>query len=318
MVTAGVLVVPVKFNALNQLPVVNVGMLAPLVNDKFGALVAVPPVVPKVNVRATLIALVNPPVPVYVKLLASAMANAAVPVSAMLPEPNAIARTLVLLELRPLVVNVKLFKFSCPRDNVVVPVTVNASFNVATSAELEEIFSAAMVLPALVIVPLPTMFAVSPVYVPPVANIKELTLTVVVAGVLVVPVKFKVLNQLPLANVGTAAPLVNDKLGALVDAPPAALPKENVRVMSAAAVNPPVPEQVNPVAVAIDNTVVASVVCANTILPVPNWTERVLVLALLNAPVVNVKLFRFSVPLVSAVVAVNAVANAPASVVVPV
>ena len=37
---------------------------APVVNVKFGALAEVPPVVPQVNVRVTLIVAVNPPVPV--------------------------------------------------------------------------------------------------------------------------------------------------------------------------------------------------------------------------------------------------------------
>ena len=61
---AGVHVDPVKFNVLNQLPDVKVGMAAPLVRDKFGALVIEPPVVPNTNVLVTDIALVNPPVPV--------------------------------------------------------------------------------------------------------------------------------------------------------------------------------------------------------------------------------------------------------------
>ena len=56
-------VVP-KFNKLNQLPVVSVAIDAPLVNVKFGALVANPPVVPNLKVLVTDIILVNPPVPV--------------------------------------------------------------------------------------------------------------------------------------------------------------------------------------------------------------------------------------------------------------
>ena len=56
-------VVP-KFKFLNQLPVVNVCTAVPLpVNDKLGALVVEPPVVPKVYVLVT-DADVNPPVPV--------------------------------------------------------------------------------------------------------------------------------------------------------------------------------------------------------------------------------------------------------------
>ena len=63
-VTAGVHVEPLKFNVLNQLPVVKVGIAAPLGSDKFGLLVVDPPVVPNVKVLVTDIALVKPPVPV--------------------------------------------------------------------------------------------------------------------------------------------------------------------------------------------------------------------------------------------------------------
>lgn len=51
-----------------------------------------------------------------------------------------------------------------------------------------------------------------------------LTNTVVTAGVAVVPVKFRVLNQLPVVIVGMAAPLVIAKFGELVDEPPAVDP----------------------------------------------------------------------------------------------
>ena len=57
-------VVP-KSSVLNQLPVVIVAILAPVVNVKFGALDVVPPVVPKAKVLVTAMsATVNPPVPV--------------------------------------------------------------------------------------------------------------------------------------------------------------------------------------------------------------------------------------------------------------
>lgn len=42
------------------------------------------------------------------------------------------------------------------------------------------------------------------------------------------------------------------------------------------------PVHVNPVAVAIDNTIVPAVVCANAMLPVPNAIERVVELLELN------------------------------------
>ena len=75
----GALVLPVKTSLLNQLPVVNVHAEAPPVMYKVGEFDVVPPVVPKVNVRVTLIVVENPPVvdpvPVFVKPVAVAMLN---------------------------------------------------------------------------------------------------------------------------------------------------------------------------------------------------------------------------------------------------
>ena len=71
-------VVP-KLNVLNQLAVVSVGIEAPEVNVKFGALVDVPPVVPQVKVLVTdIAATANPPEPVYVKPVSVAMLNTTV------------------------------------------------------------------------------------------------------------------------------------------------------------------------------------------------------------------------------------------------
>jgi hypothetical protein len=78
------------------------------------------------------------------------------------------------------------------------------------------------------------------VYVPPLANVNEFTFTVVVAGVLVVPVKSNILNQLPEVIVGIDAPEVNARLGALVDVPPV-VPHVNVLATDIVEVNPPVP-----------------------------------------------------------------------------
>ena len=66
-------VVP-KLKFLNQLAVVNVWIAVPLaVSDKLGALVAVPPVVPNVNVLVIAAVALNPPVvPVQVNPVASA------------------------------------------------------------------------------------------------------------------------------------------------------------------------------------------------------------------------------------------------------
>lgn len=59
--------------------VVIVAIDAPVVNVKFGALVEVPPVVPHVKVFVALIATtVNPPVPVYEKLVSMAILNTVV------------------------------------------------------------------------------------------------------------------------------------------------------------------------------------------------------------------------------------------------
>jgi len=159
------------------------------------------------------------------------------------------------------------------------------------------------------------------VYVPPVAKVRVETYNplelAVTAGVHVVPVKFRVLNQEPSVNVGTDAPLVIDRFVALVEDPPV-VPKTYVLVIDASVVKPPVPVQVKPVAVAIDSTVVAAVVWANTMLLEPNAIDRVLVLVELNMPVVRLNPFNASVPLVNVAVAVAVIVNASPKDVVPV
>jgi hypothetical protein len=72
-------VVP-KFNVLNQLPVVNVAIAVPLpVNVKLHALAAVPPaVLPSEYVLVTFAFVVNPPVPVTVKLVVVAICKTVV------------------------------------------------------------------------------------------------------------------------------------------------------------------------------------------------------------------------------------------------
>ena len=98
------------------------------------------------------------------------------------------------------------------------------------------------------------------VYVPPVAKVKLPTrFMVVTAGVQVLPVKFRLLNQPFVVIVGIAAPEVIDKFGALV-AEPFVVPNVNVLVTDASAEKPPVPDKVKLVAIAILNTVVAAVV----------------------------------------------------------
>lgn len=130
-VPVAVLVKPnAKLNVLNQLVAVNVNADAPVVIDKFGALVIEPPVVPNVNVLVTVPLLTNPPVPVYVKLVTSAIDNtvwaADVCVSEILLVPKLMARTLAPVEANIPVVKSNPFKVNVPAVNVYVPVAVNA------------------------------------------------------------------------------------------------------------------------------------------------------------------------------------------------
>ena len=123
--------VPVKFNALNQLPVVNVIIAEPLVIDKFGALVTVPLVVPKVNVRVTDASVTNPPVVAdCVKLVTSAILRtvvaAVVVVNIMLFEPKLIERITAPVDMNEPVVKLNPFKTIDPQVNVYAPVVVNA------------------------------------------------------------------------------------------------------------------------------------------------------------------------------------------------
>ena len=125
-------VVP-KFKFLNQPAVVNVAMLAPVVNVKFTAFDKEPPVVPNVNVLVLpIFATVNPPGPVYVKLVTIAILNttvaAVVCVRLMFPAlalPNAIERTPVPVELNMPAAKVTLSaNVNVPAVNVYVPVVV--------------------------------------------------------------------------------------------------------------------------------------------------------------------------------------------------
>ena len=118
---------------------------------------------------------------------------------------------------------------------------------------------------------------------------------------------------------------VNLKLGALADVapdkyglPPALMPNLNVCVTVEPATNPPVPLQLKLKTVSILIRVELTVGSTNTMSPVPNSMLRVFELDELNIPVVNVNPFKANVPDVKLVVAVVAVDNAPANVVVPV
>ena len=236
-------------------------------------MLAEPPVVPKVNVLVTLMVDWKPPVPdpyvpllVLVKLVAVAMlkftrANVVV-LNTILPVPNATDRVLVLLEAKVPVASVKLFSTRAPLVNVVVPVAtkLNASLNVVVPDTLL-IVNAAIVLPLLIILPVPTMLRVSDANVPPDDNVRSPAMFSVATGranAVVPKLRFLIKLVVVMEMIATPAP-VNATLGALV-ASPAADPVVSVLVMEASVVNPPAPVQVNPVAVAMLNTTVAAVV----------------------------------------------------------
>ena len=194
-------------------------------------------------------------------------------------------------------VKLKVAKLMSPAVCVYV-VQPNAAANVVVPAWLT--VNAAIVLPLGVMVPVPRIVAVNPVYTPaPLDSVNALRFNEVVGSVNAVVPKSNLLNQLAVVIVNTEIPdPVNVKLGAVVALPPV-VPNVNVLVISAAAVNPPVPVYVNPVAVAISRFVAAAVVVANTILPVPKLILRVLLLFELNVPVVKVNPAKSNVPAVS-------------------
>ena len=263
-----------------------------------------PPVVPNWNVLTQLRVDWKPPVPepyvpslVHVKLVAFAMlkfmAAPVVVANTILPLPNAIERALVLLELKIPVVSVYPFSTRLPLVNVVVAVApvVNASLNDVVPDTLL-IVSARIVLPLLIILPVPTMFRVSDVKVPPDDSVRSPAMfNVVVGRAKAVDPKVRFLIKLVDVMVTIAIPApVSDTLAALV-ASPAVAAMLIVLVTEASVVNPPGPVKVKLVAVAIDNTVAAAVVVDRVILPavaLPNAIERVLLLLELNIPVVRV------------------------------
>jgi hypothetical protein len=85
------------------------------------------------------------------------------------------------------------------------------------------------------------------------------------------------------------------------------VPNTNVLVTDITAVNPPVPVTEKLLAFAMLKTVVAAVVCANAIVPVPNAIARTPIPVELKIPVVRVNPSRAKVPAVRVVVTVAAV-----------
>ena len=102
---AGVDVLPVKFNVLNQLLFVIVGIPEPAFMNRLGALVVEPLVVPNTKVLATAIIELNPPAPDTVKLVASAIDNTVV---AATSDDNAIKLLPKLIDLVPVPVEEKI------------------------------------------------------------------------------------------------------------------------------------------------------------------------------------------------------------------
>lgn len=184
--------------------------------------------------------------------------------------PNAIERVTAPDEENIPVVRLKLFIASVPLVNVVVPVAdkLNASPSDVVPEVLLIVNAASVALVLLVIVPVPTMLGVMVVYVPVLDSVRSpVMFSAVVPGLNVVVPKSKLSNQLPVVNVATLAPVVNVRFGAVVNEPPAVAPTLNVLVLViAGTTNPPVPVYVNPVAVAMLNTVVAAVVWVRLIL----------------------------------------------------
>ena len=137
---------------------------------------------------------------------------------------------------------------------------LKAADKVVVPAPLLIITGPNVVFPLALIVPVPTIVAVKVLNVPPDESVNPFKFNEVVPGLNAVVPKFNVLNQLAVVNVTTAVPEpVKDKFGAFVLVPPV-VPNVTVLVMLASVVKPPVPVSVKPVAVAIDNTVVAAVV----------------------------------------------------------
>ena len=163
-----------------------------------------------------------------------------------------------------------MFIANVPLVNVVVPVAdkLNVSPNDVIPEVLLIVNAASVALVLLVIVPVPTIVGVMVVYVPVADNVRSpVMFSAVVPGLNAVVPKSRLLNQPAVVNVATDAPVVNVRFGAVVNEPPAVAPTLNVLVLLiAGTTNPPVPVYVNPVAVAMANTVVAAVVCVRLML----------------------------------------------------
>jgi hypothetical protein len=249
--------------------------------------------------------------PVTVAILKTVVVDV-VCVKTILPEPNATARVFELFELNIPVDRLKPARSNVPEVNVIVLVAVkaNAAPNVVVPVVLLIVIKANVVLPFDVIVPVPTIVGVKLVNVPPLDKVNPFKFNAVVPGLNAVVPKSSLLNQLAVVKVITDVPeSVSVKFGAIAEVPPV-VPKTTVLVTAAVVVKPPVPVQVNPVAVANDSTVCAAVGCTNTMLLAPNAIDLVAVPEDANIPVVRSNPFNDKAPLVMVTVAVLTVVNA--------
>ena len=147
---------------------------------------------------------------------------------------------MLLDELNIPVVKSKPFKFNVPDVSVVVAVaSANANWPLKVVIPVLLIVNAAIVLVLDVIVPVPTMVGVKPVYTAPTALDRVRLPAIdnaVVPKLNAVLLKLRSLNQLPVESDITFVPLpVIDKLGALVDEPPV-VPNVTVLVTDVASV----------------------------------------------------------------------------------
>jgi hypothetical protein len=221
----------------------------------------------------------------------------------ILPVPNALERAVdVVVASHEPHVKVNPFKFIVPPNKIKLPVLIveNAVPKVVTPVAPLLIDTPATVeLPLFMIVPVPTITIDKLVKIPDGDNVNEFKLMLADGTVNAVVPKFRLLKKLAVVSVMTLVPLpVNVTFGELVVVPDPPVPNVNVLVIDASVVKPPVPVYVKLVAFAILSTVVPAVVCANTMLLVPNAIERTPVPVELKIPTVKSYPPKFNVPAV--------------------
>jgi hypothetical protein len=145
-------------------------------------------------------------------------------------------------------------KTIAPCVSVRFPVDVKLPVTVVVPEWL--IVRAAIVLLFPLTVPVPFSVTVMPVYALTVPNTKPVSVKAVVPGLPVDPVKSKLPKYPAVVSVGTEEPDVRNKFGATTGAP--VVPTVNVFVDTIAVLNPPVPDAVKLVAVAIDKASAAA------------------------------------------------------------